>query len=102
MRPEFAPYPIAWRQGWTVGLLLLRREMERGAYPTIRALANAKGLSDSYVWKILRLGYLAPDIVEAILDGRQPSHLSLHNLNLTKLPGDWGSQRHALGLPELT
>jgi site-specific DNA recombinase len=65
-----------------------RQQMERGSFQTIKALADAKGLSDSYVWKILRLGYLAPDIVEAILDGRQPVHLSLHLINAAKLSGD--------------
>ncbi|NOX84321.1 MAG: hypothetical protein GXP06_15310 [Alphaproteobacteria bacterium] len=45
-----------------------------------------KGLFDHYVWKTLRLGYLAPDIVETILDRRQPSHLSLHQINAAKLP----------------
>jgi hypothetical protein len=45
---------------------------------------------------------LAPDIVEAILDGRQPSHLSLHKINAAKLSGDWRSQRRALGFPTLT
>ncbi len=79
-----------------------RKQMERGSFQTIKALADAKGLSDSYVWKILRLSYLAPDIVEAILDGRQPSHLSLHQINAAKLSGDWNSQRRALDFPTLT
>jgi site-specific DNA recombinase len=79
-----------------------RQQMERGSFQTIKALADAKGLSDSYVWKILRLGYLAPDIIEANLDGRQPSHLSLHQINAAKLSGDWTSQRRALGFPALT
>jgi len=78
-----------------------RQEMERGVYRTLRALANAKGLSESYVWKVLRLGYLAPDIVEAILDARQPSGLSLNQINATKLSGDWSSQRRTLGFPQI-
>jgi site-specific DNA recombinase len=76
--------------------------MACGSFQTIKALADAKGLSDSYIWKNLRLGYLAPDIVETILDGRQPSHLSLHQINAAKLSGGWSSQRRALGFPALT
>jgi len=77
-----------------------RRKMERGIYPSIRALADAKGFSDSYAWKVIRLAYLAPDIIEAILDGRQPAHLILHKVNAAQLSGDWRSQRRALGFSE--
>ena len=74
-----------------------RRRLERGEFKTVKALADAKGLSESYAWKLLRLSYLAPDIVEAILDGCQPSHLGLHKIYAAKFTGEWGSQRRALG-----
>ena len=77
-----------------------RRRLERGEFKTVKALADARGLSESYAWKLLRLSYLAPDIVEAILDGRQPIHLSLHKIYAAKFTGDWRSQRRALGFPE--
>ncbi len=44
----------------------------------------------------LRLNYLAPDIVQAILDGREPSGLSLVKLS-QPLPADWSEQRAQLG-----
>jgi hypothetical protein len=42
------------------------------------------------------LTLLAPDIVEAIVDGRQPRTLELQSL-LKPLPSDWGAQRERLG-----
>jgi hypothetical protein len=49
-----------------------------------------------YVTRILRLAYLAPDIIEAILAGRQPCELTLACLLMTELPLDWHAQREAL------
>ena len=45
--------------------------------PTLEDLARAMGVNAIYVSRILRLALLAPDIVEAILDGRQPAVLRL-------------------------
>src|SRR5581483_7592130 len=50
-----------------------RRLLETGVYGTITELAAAENINQSYVCRILRLTLLAPDIVEAILDGRQPT-----------------------------
>lgn len=52
---------------------------------------------DSYVWKILRLAFLAPDIVEAIIDGKQPVNLTLRRVNDIQISADWRLQREALG-----
>jgi hypothetical protein len=43
----------------------------------------------------MRLAQLAPDLVEAILDGRQPQGLTLELLR-TPLPPDWSAQRASL------
>jgi hypothetical protein len=48
-----------------------RRMLEVGRYATIDELAAAEKINASYVSRILRLTLLAPDIVEAILDGRR-------------------------------
>ncbi len=74
-----------------------RLKLESGEFASAAAIGKASGYTERYVQKILRLGFLAPNIVEAILDGRQPSALTLHDLNKTSLHGDWRSQARALG-----
>ncbi len=73
-----------------------RRLIENGAYGSIKELATAEKVNDSYVCRILRLTLLAPDIVEAILDGRQPKILQLKDL-MGGISTDWSEQRRALG-----
>ena len=53
------------------------RRLNAGTYKAARELAWRRRISREYVTRILRLSYLAPDIVKAILDGREPSGLSL-------------------------
>ena len=57
-------------------------------HATLEDLARAKGVTLSYVSRILRLTLLAPEIVEAILDGRQPAELQLDDL-LKGFPLEW-------------
>lgn len=85
---------VALACGW-------RRDLETGKHRSVKALAQTKNLSERYVWKLLRLAYLSPAIVEAILDGRQPPGLSLREINETQLSGDWRSQGHLLGFDDL-
>jgi hypothetical protein len=49
-----------------------RRRIESGQARSITDLAEQEGVTDAYVCRLLPLTCLAPDIVEAILDGRQP------------------------------
>ncbi len=61
-------------------------------------MAAAAGLSDAYFTRMLRLGFLAPDITQAILHGRQPADLTAQKpMADTRLPLDWHDQRTALG-----
>ncbi len=57
-----------------------RRMLETGRFGTINELAAAEKINPSYVSRVLRLTLLAPDIVEAILDGRQPEGITLPRL----------------------
>jgi hypothetical protein len=65
--------------------------LDTGAHATLDDLARAKGVAPSYVSRVLRLTLLAPDIVEAILDGRQPVELQLDAL-LDGFPLVWEEQ----------
>jgi len=66
--------------------------LESGAYPSIDTLAAALKLDRSYVGRILRLTLLAPDIIQAILQGTEPSGLSLEKLTKA-FPDEWEEQR---------
>ena len=57
-----------------------RRMLEDGSYSTITELAAAEKINASYLCRVLRLTLLAPDVVEAILDGRQPEWMTLPGL----------------------
>ena len=63
------------------------------------ALAEREGVSQSYFTRLVRLSYLAPDITQAILDGRQPRDLTADKLLAhSRLPLAWHEQRRVLGL----
>ena len=65
-------------------------------YPSIIELADALGIDRSYVGRIMRLTLLAPVIVEAIAEGREPSGLSLERL-VKRMPMLWEEQRRRFG-----
>jgi hypothetical protein len=69
-----------------------RGMLENGTYTTIAEIAVAEKINESYVGRVLRLTLLAPDIVEAILGGRQPAKLLLESL-LRRFPVVWQGQR---------
>jgi uncharacterized PurR-regulated membrane protein YhhQ (DUF165 family) len=72
-----------------------RRMLEAGRYGTIDELAAAEKINSSYVSRLLRLTLLAPEIVEAILDGRQTEGLTLPGL-MEPFPVEWVRQRIAI------
>jgi hypothetical protein len=71
-----------------------RRRIESGQAKSITDLAEQQGITDAYICRLLPLTCLAPDIVEAILDGRQPKGLRLAEL-LGNGPVAWEEQRGA-------
>jgi hypothetical protein len=69
-----------------------REMLEGGEYPTIREIARAEKINEAYVGRVLRMTLLAPDIVEAILNGRQAPDLQLEAL-MAGFPMEWADQR---------
>jgi hypothetical protein len=74
-----------------------RDMLESGEYATIREIANAEKINETYVGRVLRLTLLTPDIVEAILNGRQPAGLQLDGM-MRRFPVGWRAQRDGFGL----
>jgi hypothetical protein len=75
-----------------------KRLLEEGRYASISEMARAERIDRGYLGRALRLTLLAPDIVEAILDGRQPPGLGLPRL-MDAFPTEWEEQRRALDPP---
>ena len=71
-----------------------REMLENGKYATIAEIAAAEKINESYVGRVLRLTLLAPDIVEAILNGRQPVVMTLAVL-VRPFSVLWEAQRSA-------
>jgi hypothetical protein len=65
-----------------------RKLLESGVYGTIEELAAAEKIDASYVSRILRPTLLAPETVEAILDGRHPTEVTLTQL-MKPFPVSW-------------
>jgi hypothetical protein len=74
-----------------------RRKIESGHAKSITDLAEQEGVTDAYVRRLLPLTCLAPDIVETILDGRQPKGLTLSEM-LGNGSLAWEEQRMSWGI----
>ena len=68
-----------------------QRFLQDGVFNTIEDLAAAEKINPSYVSRLLRLAFLSPRIIENILAGKHPAHLTLKDL-LTPFPVDWKIQ----------
>ncbi|MBF0181984.1 MAG: hypothetical protein HQM03_18355 [Magnetococcales bacterium] len=73
--------------------------LEGKKFASVRELAEYKKTDASYMAKILRLTLLAPDIIELILDGRQPDIMTWEELRKS-FPMLWSEQRERWGIPE--
>ena len=76
---------------------LYRERLIGDANLPLSHIARQQRLNRSYLARIVQLSYLAPDIVKAILDGRQPRHLTVRKLVAGNLPLAWADQRTVLG-----
>jgi site-specific DNA recombinase len=74
-----------------------REETLAGESSKWTAVAKRLDLNEEYLRRALGCAFLAPDIVEAILDERQPSDLTVKRLSRRRLPLDWAEQRSQLG-----
>ena len=96
------PFATAKPDARLVKLLIRARQFNatllQGDGMPFAALAKREGVSPSYFTRLVRLSYLAPDITEAILDGRQPRDLTADKLLAhSRLPLGWHEQRTVLG-----
>jgi len=103
--PEGATNPVAPPAGIDDTLVRVlvkahrwRRRIETGKARSITDLAEQEKVTIAYVTKLLPLTCLAPDIVAAILDGRQPRGLSVNRM-LQNVPEEWGEQRRVWEFP---
>ncbi len=71
--------------------------IDTGEFGSVTELAEALDVDRSYVGRVMRLALLAPDIVESIVSGREPSGLSLEKL-VKGMPKVWAQQRGRLGI----
>src|SRR5262249_11714923 len=72
--------------------------LEDGVYASLAEIAEKERINRSYLSRTIRLSLLAPEIVEAILNGSQPSTLRLADLE-APFPVDWQQQRAGFGFP---
>ena len=68
------------------------RQLFDGTHASIADIAKSENISPSFVSRILRLAYLSPTLVEAILDGKYPAHLTMKDL-MEPFPMEWERQR---------
>jgi site-specific DNA recombinase len=85
---------IARAHGWY-------EKVARGEAVNMRSLAQHAGLTERYVGKVFGCALLAPDIIESILEGRQPQGLSFDKL-CEHVPLSWSEQREHFGFPPVS
>lgn len=83
----------ALARGWS-----WRKLLDRGQVSNLTEIAVREKLSIGYVSRLFDISFLAPDIIAAILDGRQPQTLTLQGLR-QHIPVAWEEQRRKYGFP---
>ncbi len=74
-----------------------RDALENGEVATVSELSRRENQERAFMFRSLSMVNLAPDIVEAILDGSEPEQLTLKNLR-RGIPDDWNEQRRRFGM----
>jgi hypothetical protein len=75
--------------------------LDTGAFDNLAEIARKEKLNKSYMLRVFKLTLLAPDIVAAILDGKQPKCLTAMDF-LKSIPADWREQRQRFGFPQIS
>ena len=75
--------------------------MEKDPKLTISSLATKEGLTHGYLGRLLRLNLLTPEIVEAILYGKQPKNLRLIDFMTKEIPLLWDEQKEKFGFKNI-
>jgi hypothetical protein len=70
-----------------------RAQLESGAVSSIEVIGRQENVNATYLSKLLALAFLAPDLTEDILDGRQPPRLMVKHIRATDIPLEWDAQR---------
>ena len=77
------------------GLCRYQRMLDVGKYRSIGEMAAAEKLDRGYLGRLLQLTLLAPDLIQAIVDGREPAGVTLTVL-MGAFPAVWGLQHAVL------
>ena len=70
-----------------------KRRLLSGTVTRLEELAREEGVTASYVTRVMRVAFLAPDLKRAILDGVQPAGLTLQRVQDQEMPLAWERQR---------
>jgi hypothetical protein len=73
-----------------------QRMLDEGKYQTPKELAKKEKVEVTHMYRVMRLTLLAPDIIEAVLNGKQPRTLTLQNV-VRGFPISWQEQRKVFG-----
>ena len=74
-----------------------RKLLDEGRYMSIRQMADDLGVASSYMSRLIRLSLIAPGIIEAIADGREPDGMSIERLR-QPTSGLWEEQNRLIGV----
>jgi hypothetical protein len=67
--------------------------LDTGVYASGSDIAKVEGVTPSTVNRLVRMGLLAPDLIEELMAGKQPRRLTAHRLIRNRIPSSWGEQR---------
>ena len=74
-----------------------QRMLKEKTVNSLNEIAELERIDKSYIAKVFKLNYVAPDIVEAILKGAQPASLNLRDFIQKTIPDLWAEQREVFG-----